>query len=426
VFFLKKLDKTILRLLSIAFFVMTLVFYPSLLGSVPIVGSPPATETSITQTLAQPFQGSIAPESSSPIAIHWDAAYASAESSDPKAAQKKEIINFFKMAMGALAGLVLFIFGVTRLSEGLEELGTNRMKNFLSKCTTNRFAAVLTGAVATTLLESSSVTIIMVIAMVSAGVLTFVQSLGVVLGSNIGTAVGAQIISLDIKNYVPLLMFAGLLLLFLGRSQLQKTIGIIVLGFGLMFYGLEAIDEAMKPFRDYEPFIDLMAQLGSNPFWGAVVGAIFTVIIQSSSATVAIVITLASSGLIALPAGIAIMLGAEVGTCADTLVSTIGRGSAALRTGFFHFLFNLVSAALGILFTPQLVQLTQAISGGAGIGRQVANAQMLFNILGVVLVIGFLPLIANVLAKLIPDTQADLERRQRQAGQKPEQVGVGI
>jgi phosphate:Na+ symporter len=261
---------------------------------------------------------------------------------------------------------------------------------------------------------------------VSAGVLTFVQSLGVVLGSNIGTAVGAQIISLDIKLYVPLLMFAGLLLLFLGKTERQKTIGIIILGFGLMFYGLEAIDEAMKPFRTYKPFITWMETLGSNPFLGAVVGAIFTVIIQSSSATVAIVITLASSGIIALPAGIAIMLGAEVGTCADTLLSTIGRGSAALRTGVFHFLFNLVSATVGIIFAPQLVQLAQVISGGGGVGRQVANAQMIFNILGVVLLIGFLPIVTRLLERLVPDSQADLERERRQQEKQKtsEQVGA--
>ncbi|MGL5795765.1 MAG: Na/Pi symporter, partial [Waterburya sp.] len=162
-----------------------------------------------------------------------------------------------------------------------------------------------------------------------------------------------------------------------------------------------------------------------NPLLGAFVGAIVTIIIQSSSATVAIVITLAGSGLIDLPAGIAIMLGAEVGTCADTLVSTIGRGSAALRTGVFHLLFNLASAALGIIFAPQLVQVSQLISGGGGVGRQVANAQMLFNILGVVLVIGFLPAIASILTRLIPDNQADLERRERQK-QKQKEVEAGV
>jgi len=433
VFVLKRLNKKFLKFLSIAFFVITLVFYPFLLRRLPIISSL-FSEISIVQALAEPLvekplQGSIAPKNAL-TAVSFNIAQAPPAPEGSEAKASEEVIDFFRMAMGALAGLVLFIFGVTRLSEGLEDLGTERMKNLLSKCTTNRFAAVLTGTVATTLLESSSVTIIMVIAMVSAGILTFVQSLGVVLGSNIGTAVGAQIISLNIELYVPLLMFAGLLVFFLGKTNRQKTIGIILLGFGLMFYGLEAIDEAMKPFRDYEPFINWMETLGSNPLLGAIVGAIFTVIIQSSSATVAIVVTLASSGLIALPAGIAIMLGAEVGTCADTLLSTIGRGSAALRTGVFHFLFNLFSATLGIIFTPQLVQLAQAISGGAGVGRQVANAQMLFNILGVVIVIGFLPVVVRLLERLIPDGQADLERQRRQQEKQKtastEQIGASV
>ncbi|MUH00950.1 Na/Pi cotransporter family protein [Scytonema sp. UIC 10036] len=398
-FSIAKCNRKLLEWLSIGFFVMTVIIYPALLtpeqsSSVPIV------EVNTSIQTAKPLD--VQP------AIKFDiaqAAYASSGAS--KSEGKSKVINFFAMAMGALAGLVLFIYGVTRLSEGLEEIGTDRMKGFLSKCTTNRFAGVLTGAVATTVLESSSVTIIMVIAMVSAGVLTFVQSLGVVLGSNIGTAVGAQIISLDIKHYVPLLMFAGMLVLFVGKTKVQKNLGIILLGFGLMFYGLEAIDEAMKPFRNYQPFIDLMQTLGKNPLLGAVIGAIFTVIIQSSSATVAIVITLASSGLISLPAGVAIMLGAEVGTCADTLLATVGRGRSALRTGLFHFLFNLVSAILGIIFAPLLVQLVLAISGGAGVGRQVANAQIIFNLIGVVVVIIFLPTIARLLEKLVPDTSND-------------------
>lgn len=336
------------------------------------------------------------------------AAVAAPESSQEEATAQVTELNFFEIGVGALAGLVLFIYGVTRLPEGLTEVGTERMKNTLSTFATNRFAGVLTGIVATTFLESSSVTIIMVIAMVSAGILNFVQSLGVVLGSNIGTAVGAQIIALNIELYVPIIMFVGLLLMFVGKNQVQKTLGLILLGFGLMFHGLETIDEAMKPFRDYQPFIDSMQTLGRNPLLGAIVGAIFTVIIQSSSATVAIVVTLASSGLISLPAGVAIMLGAEVGTCADTLVATIGRGRPALRTGVFHLLFNLASAILGIIFAPLLVQLVLAISGGAGVGRQIANAQMLFNIIGVAVVIVFLPAIARWLKRLVPDTERQL------------------
>lgn len=393
-FILKQLSQKILNYLSIMLLVATLlIFPPTFTAQFPFLNPHPIVTSANAQTSE--------PESKKPDL--------------PLSQEQKqsEVIDFFKMAMGAIAGLVLFIYGVTRLAEGLEDVGEERMKNLLSKFTTNRFAGVATGIVATTLLESSSVTIILVIAMVSASILTFVQSLGVVLGSNIGTAVGAQIISLNIELYVPILMFVGMLVFFLGKTARIKSLGIVVLGFGLMFYGLEAIDSAMEPFREYEPFLNLMERLGRNPLLGALVGAIFTVIIQSSSATVAIVVTLAGSGLIGLPAGIAIMLGAEVGTCADTLIATIGRGSAPLRTGVFHLFFNLASAAMGILLAPQLAQLTQAISGN-DVGRQVANAQMLFNIIGVVAVIGFLPIIAQILGKLIPETDADRERQQRQ------------
>lgn len=402
-FILKKLNRKLLNYLSVVLLVATLLIFPPAFTPQFLFLSSPASTSSVKAQTAQPEGGkpesSDAPKPEQPL---------------NQKDEKKEEIDFFKVAMGAIAGLVLFIYGVTRLAEGLEDVGGERMKHLLSKFTTNRFAGVATGIVATTFLESSSVTIILVIAMVSANILTFVQSLGVVLGSNIGTAVGAQIISLNIELYVPILMLSGLLVFFLGKTPRIKSIGIVLLGFGLLFYGLEAIDSAMEPFREYEPFLKWMESLGRNPLLGALVGAIFTVIVQSSSATVAIVVTLAGSGLIGLPAGIAIMLGAEVGTCADTLVATIGRGSAALRTGLFHFLFNLSSAIVGILLAPQLAQLTQSFSGN-DVGRQVANAQMLFNIIGVVAVIGFLPIIARALEKLVPETDADRERQQRQA-----------
>ena len=416
-FLLNKLNKRASKLLTITLLTMTLILYPALLHPT----------SNISQNLSEPSTAlEIVQLSSSNTVLAAEPESKSAADKDESSKTKRGELDYFEMTMGALAGLVLFIFGVTRLAEGLEDLGTERMKNLVSKCTTNRFAGVATGAVATTLLESSSVTIIMVIAMVSAGIMTFVQSLAVVLGSNIGTAVGAQIISLNIGLYIPILMLSGLLLMFLGKNRTQKTLGLVLLGFGLMFYGLEAIDEAMKPFRDYEPFLNWMETLGKNPILGALVGALFTIVIQSSSATVAIVITLAGSGLIPLAAGIAIMLGAEIGTCADTLVSTIGRGSAAVRTGVFHLIFNLATAALGIAFASQLAQLAQAISGSGGVGRQVANAQILFNILGVVLAIGFLPIIANFLERFIPDSKVDLERKQRQQEKHTEREKVGV
>lgn len=331
------------------------------------------------------------------------------EKSSDSEVKKEGKLNIFKMIMGALAGLVLFLYGVTRMAEGLEALAGDRAKELISKFTTNRFAGLATGTVATTILDSSSVTIIIVIAMVSAGLVSFVESLAVVLGSNIGTTIGAQIVAFKINEYAPIAMFAGFLLIFVGKTDRWKQIGLITLGIGLLFFGLDIIEQAMEPFEEYQPFIKWMETLGDNTLLGAAVGALFTILVQSSSATVAIIVTLASQGLISLPAGIALMLGAEVGTCADTLVATIGRDARAVRTGVFHLMFNVVCAGIGILFAAQLAGLSQWVSSLAGAGndipRQIANAQVIFNVSGVVLVIGFLPLIARGLEKLIPDGQ---------------------
>jgi len=222
-------------------------------------------------------------------------------------------------------------------------------------------------------------------------------------------------------------MFIGFLLTFIGKTDLLKNIGLVLLGFGLLFFGLDQIESAMEPFETYQPFLKLMENLGDKPLLGAGIGALFTILVQSSSATVAIIVTLASQGLISLPTGIALMLGAEVGTCADTLVATIGRERPAVRTGIFHLLFNLTTASLGILFASQLAALAQWLSSlfGAGedVARQIANAQLIFNVLGVMLFIGFLPLITKGLEKVIPkgkdetdsafdrNSRADLESR---------------
>ncbi|HEX8362470.1 MAG TPA: Na/Pi symporter, partial [Longimicrobium sp.] len=310
-------------------------------------------------------------------------------------------LDVFSIVLGVVAGLALFLFGVTLLADALKRVAGDRMKKFLERCTTNRFAAVGTGTVATTLLDSSSVTIIMVIALVDAGVLAFARSLGVILGANIGTTVSSQIIALDVDRYAPIALVIGLVLAALGGGRRQKQIGRVLLGIGLVFYGLGEMDQAVAPLKGEQSFIDWMVRL-ENPLLGAAIGALVTIIVQSSSATLGIVITLAGQGLLTLPAGIALMLGAEIGTCADTLLACIGRSRAALRAGVFHLLFNVTTVAIGLMLTREIATLAQRITPGAGVERFVANAHVLFNVAGVLLVLPFLPLIARALQQLIP------------------------
>lgn len=319
------------------------------------------------------------------------------------------------IVLGLVAGLALFLYGVTRLARGMRAVAGSRMRRLLERATTNRLAGVLTGTVATAALDSSSVTIIMVIALVDAGLLTFVQSLGVILGANIGTTVSSQIIALDVERYAPLALAGGLLLGALGRTATWRHVGTAVFGMGLVFFGLAQMGAAVEPLRESGRFVALMTRLES-PLLGVAVGALTTLVIQSSSATLGIAITLASQGLLTLPAGVAVMLGAEIGTCADTLVAMLGRSREALRAGVFHLLFNVATASVGIALIEPLATLGRTLGGDTA--RQLANAHVAFNALGVASVIFLLRPIARGLERLVPPRRASA-RRGAAAAQPP-------
>lgn len=312
------------------------------------------------------------------------------------------------IVLGVVAGLALFLYGVTNLANGMRAVAGDRMRQILARATTNRFAGVASGTLATAVLDSSSVTIIMVIALVDAGLLPFVQSLGVILGANIGTTISSQLIALDVGKYAPIVMVVGLLLQLLGRSEHARQAGTAVMGLGLVFFGLTQMGTAVEPLKASGQFTQLMSRLES-PLLGVAAGALTTLVLQSSSATVGIAITLASQGLLTLPAGIAIMLGAEIGTCADTLFATLGRSREALRAGIFHLLFNVATVSLGLLLLGPLTSLATALGGDAA--RQIANAHVAFNVLGVLLVVLALGPIARGLERLVPSSRAQDEVR---------------
>ncbi|MDF7813971.1 Na/Pi symporter [Hymenobacter sp. YC55] len=310
--------------------------------------------------------------------------------------------SILSISLLAVSGLVLFLYAVSRLALALRQVAGDRVKNVLDRFTKTVPLAILTGTVVTTLLDSSSVVIILAIALVSAGALPFRNSLGVVLGANIGTTISSQLFAFDLGQYAVVAMLPGLLLLSLSKKRRGRTIGRALFCFGLLFFSLFLIGEAAAPLKDYKGVQDWLLKL-ENPVRGAGAGALLTLLIQSSSATLGMVIKLADKGLLSLPAGIAVMLGAELGTCSDTLLATVGRGRPALRTGLFHLGFNVLSITLGLLLISPFTALVLRLAGHADVARQIAHAHVLFNVAGVLLFAPLLPLCQRLLEAWLPD-----------------------
>jgi phosphate:Na+ symporter len=304
--------------------------------------------------------------------------------------------------LSLLAGLILFLFAVLNLSETINHAMGARTEKWVTKFTSNAFSGLIVGIVATALLGSSSALIIITIVLVNSKVLTFRQAMGIVLGSNIGTTVSSQIIALDVSRYSPLLLLVGFVLLFMARTDRMTSIGKVVLYFGVLFFGLFTIENSVEPLKNEAFFFEWMKKT-ENPIMGALIGAAVTLVIQSSSATVGMAIVLAKKELLSLVGGIAVMLGSELGTCSDTMLATIKGSRQALKTGLFHLIFNLLSIVLGLILFYPFVDLVERVSGNAPIERALANAHMLFNVLGVAVFIWTIPLFERGLNRVLPD-----------------------
>lgn len=307
-----------------------------------------------------------------------------------------------EILLSIIAGLVLFLFAVNNLSESIQSIIGASANNWIQKFTSNTFSSLLVGVVVTTLLDSSSAVIIITIVLVNSQILTFRQAMGIVLGANIGTTISSQIIAMDIGKYSPVLLLLGFLLLFISKSEKINNIGKVVLYFGVLFFGLFTMENAVEPLKDEAFFAEWMKKT-ENPLMGALIGAIVTLVIQSSSATVGMAIILAKKGFLSLIGGVAVMLGAELGTCSDTLLATIKGSRQALKTGLFHVTFNLLSIILGLVLFYPFVELVKTISSGASIERTLANSHMLFNVFGVFIFFWTIPLFEKLFNRLLPD-----------------------
>lgn len=345
-----------------------------------------------------------------------------------------ESIQWFHVGMQLLGGLALFLGGLEVLSDGLRKAAGHQLRVVMSKLTSNRLSAALTGAFVTGVLNSSSVTTVLVVGFVTAGVMSLSQSVGVIMGANIGSTVTAQILAFNVSAYALLPVALGFFLYFAGRGERLRQAGLMILGLGLVFYGMGLMSDAMTPLRSYEPFMTLLGKM-ANPLFGIVAGALFTALVQSSAATVGIAIAMASEGLLSLPAGIALAMGANIGTCVTALLAALGKPVEAVRAAVVHVGFNIIGVIVWLPFLPVLADLAVSLSpiaddltGAAKLAeevpRQIANANTMFNVINTLLFLPFTALFAAAAVRFVPDRRSVEEKAMEAAYLDPAALKV--
>ena len=329
------------------------------------------------------------------------------------AAPVAEQIAWLHLLMVLFGGLAFFLFGMEQMSDALKSALGEQMKDLLARLTRNRFTGAITGAFVTAVVQSSSITTVLVVGFVSAGMMSMAQSIGVIMGANVGTTITAQIVAFKVEEAALWMVFFGFLMMFAGKRESIKHYGSMLMGLGLIFYGMGLMGDAMTPLRSYEPFLQLMTRM-NNPLLAIIIGALFTALVQSSSATTAIVITMAGQGLISLEAGIALAFGANVGTCITAQLAALGKPREALRAAVVHLLFNVGGVLIWLPFISVLATLVVDVSPthpelegtarmAAEVPRQIANAHTMFNIINTLLFLGFTGYMARLVERLVPE-----------------------
>jgi phosphate:Na+ symporter len=332
-------------------------------------------------------------------------------------------IDWPPLIFGLAGGLGLFLFGLEQMTAALKAVAGDRLRLLLARLTVNRFAGVFTGAFVTTVIQSSSVTT--VVSFISSGLITLSQSIGVILGANIGTTVTAQIVAFKVTRLALLMVAVGFGLTFVTDRETLRHHGNGILGLGLVFLGMTIMGEAMAPLRGHEPFQLWMLRM-EHPAMGIAAGAVFTALVQSSSATTGIVIAMAAQGLLPLNAGIALILGANVGTCVTAVLAALGKPREAIQAASVHVLFNTLGVLVWLPFIDELARLSTwlspqaaAMTGDARLAaetpRQIANAHTLFNVANTLLFLPFVGLLAAAAQRLVPEV-----RRPRDALGQPQ------
>ena len=311
------------------------------------------------------------------------------------------------IAIGIMGGLGLFLYGMNLMGDGLQKSAGSKLKRIIELLTSNVIMGVLVGMVVTMVIQSSSATTVMVVGFVNAGIMSLPQAIGVRMGANIGTTITAQLVSLDVDFLAPVALGIGIVIYMFSNKPKHKNIAEILIGFGILFTGMDFMKEAVKPLAGYQGFTDMLLSFGHHPILGVLMGFAITAIVQSSSASMGMLIALASQGLIPITAALPILYGENIGTCVTSLISSIGASRNARRAAIMHLTFNVLGSMIFMfILSKPIVAIVTAIDP-TDAARQIANAHTLFNILNVIVLLPFNKLIVKLALKLVPETKGE-------------------
>ncbi len=314
------------------------------------------------------------------------------------------------LVCGLLGGLGLFIYGMMQMGDGLQKAAGDRMRRILEVLTARAWMGVIVGALVTAVIQSSSATTVMLVSFVNAGLMTLEQAVGVVMGANIGTTMTAQLIAFDLSDLALPAVGVGFLVTFFSRRKIHKYLGQVILGFGLLFLGMTIMTDTMRPLRDNPAFVHWIANFGEYPLLGVLAGITMTVAIQSSSATIGLLMAAASQGLVGLDAAIPVLLGDNIGTCVTAVLASIGSSLSARRTALAHVLFNVFGAALFLMLLPIFKTFVLAVTRSGDIERLIANAHTSFNVLNTIIWLPMAGLLTRIVVAAYPGQEVIVEQ----------------
>lgn len=316
-----------------------------------------------------------------------------------------------QIGIGVLGGLGLFIYGMHLMAAGLQKAAGKKLERIIETLTKNRVIGVLVGAFVTAIIQSSSATTVMVVGFVNAGIMNLQQAVGLIMGANIGTTMTGQIVSFKLEAYAPVAVGIGMFLYMVSKKPKNKHLAEILLGFGILFIGMNLLKDALEPLKEVPQFTDLLLSFGQHPILGVLAGFVLTFAVQSSSASIGMLIALASQGLLTIDAALPILYGDNIGTCTTALLSSIGTTKNARRAAIMHLTFNTIGTILFMVLLSGPIQHFVTLWDPTDVPRQIANAHSMFNLINVVVQLPFAFVLIKIATWLVPDGKEEEELR---------------